>query len=385
MQPQWGQQGYPAPRGYYPQPGNPAGAWGPPATQWGQPRPGWAQVNYYPAPQQLWGLPIQPIGYGQPRFPAPRPRRRFSFFRVLVVTFLIIVAGLMLRGFVDELLATPSPTTPSFPSAPYENEDYQVPPPSETPPELPMPDTYQQGTQWMINNSIYDATLAYPVRCEVAGVDPFAMTNAEMETRFNEFTACLMRVWAPALESQGFDAVRPTVTVYSGSVSTACGVMEDYNAAYCAADQQVYYADNLIRIIPANLQSSYYISEAILAHEFGHAVQARTGILFAEVVWEQNSDASEANNYSRRLEVQADCFAGQYIRAVATSVNIDQDTYANLHSLFYNIGDDVLSGDPAVDGNHGHGASRSAWFDTGSASSQVSSCNTFTASDTAVR
>lgn len=380
-----------------PYPGQPGGAQRPGyVNQWNQARPNWAPPNYggQPHPQQL------PYGYAPPNYPQQQmrvyngqppyggrpPGRTNGFIKALVVTFLLLVAGLMLRGLLAYLsdTTTPREADPSFPSAPYQNEDYQAPPADLNPSELPMPETYEQATRWLEANDFYDATLAYPVRCEVAGVDA-SMSDAQIEERFNEFTACLMRVWAPALEAQGFEAVRPTVTVYTGSVNSACGKLEDYNAAYCAADQQVYYASNMLKLLPTDLQNAYYVPEVILAHEFGHAIQARTGIFYAEGVWEYNSNESVANNYSRRLEVQADCFAGQYVRTVATSVNIDQASYDRLTGVFYAIGDDVLSGEADIEGNHGHGDSRVMWFGRGASSSDVATCNTFIAPDSEVR
>ena len=96
----------------------------------------------------------------------------------------------------------------------------------------------------------------------------------------DELTACLMRVWAPTLQEAGYEAVRPTVTVYSTPISTPCGDMPMENAAYCMVDQQIYYASDLTDIIPKDLSNVPHTADAVMAHEFGHAIQARTGILY---------------------------------------------------------------------------------------------------------
>ena len=48
-------------------------------------------------------------------------------------------------------------------------------------------------------------------------------------------------------------------------------------------------------------------------------------------------------------------------------------------------GDDVLTGQPGYDGNHGSGVSRQAWTQKGLDSTSVGSCNTFSAPANQVR
>ena len=194
-----------------------------------------------------------------------------------------------------------------------------------------------------------------------------------------------MTVWEPPVTSAGFQLPRPPVYVYDQPIRTACGVMKEVNAAYCAGDQRVYYAQPLLRAFPTSVQQTPYAAETIIAHEFGHAVQARTGILISEAAWEQNSGEADANAFSRRLEVQADCWSGQFINSVGTSVGLDDNDVQQLSLLFYSIGDDQLSGDPSIEGNHGHGDSRRSWFLEGIGTTSMGACNTFDAPAAAVR
>ena len=87
----------------------------------------------------------------------------------------------------------------------------------------------------------------------------------------------------------------------------------------------------------------------------------------------------------RRTEVQADCFAGMYLRAVSVSRGLTDADVEALQKDFYNGGDDVLSGDPHYVGDHGRGASRRYWGLTGLSNSEVSKCNTFVAPANEVR
>lgn len=297
---------------------------------------------------------------------------------------LVIFAGLSL---IDWLNGMPEQTQQSNQQTPggYQNEGVAVPAPAQNPPPLPEPQTYAQATQWMQQNSLYDQAVAVPVRCDLVSVDGQTASTTQLQQDLNDLTECLMRVWTPPLQAAGFQAVRPPVTVYSGQVRTPCGTMPMRNAAYCAADQRIYYATDLPESIPPQLVSTPFMPETVVAHEFGHAIQARSGILISEAAWQQQVSSTQGLELSRRTEVQADCFAGEFINSISQSQNLTAADRRNLGLLFYSIGDDVLTGDPNKVGNHGRGVNRQAWFNAGLANPQLSTCNSFTAPADTVR
>ncbi|TBT94636.1 hypothetical protein ET996_09560 [Propioniciclava tarda] len=211
------------------------------------------------------------------------------------------------------------------------------------------------------------------------------LTKAQLETRLNELMVCLMAVWEPPMKAAGFEMPRPPVTVYNSPVTTACGVMKDVNAAYCAGDQRVYYAMSLLNALPSKVKSTKYAVEVVIAHEFGHAVQGRTGILISDKALEQRATDSEATIMSRRTEQQADCFSALYVASVAQSQNLGQKDLQALVDMTYYLGDDVLSGDPNVQGDHGQGRNRQAWFARGVQTNQIGVCNTWVVPATQVR
>ena len=273
---------------------------------------------------------------------------------------------------------TPGTTTP--PAGTYANDDYVVPDPDLNPPGLPEPQTYGDAQQWLQNNAFYDQMIPVPVRCEIPNIDPSTASDAELETYLNDAVACLMRAWGPALEAAGYNASRPSVTVYSGEVQSACGKMPAQNALYCAADQQVYYATDLPSLFPQYMHDPL-VPVAVIAHEFGHAIQAQTGMLFSEMAWQQyytdNGDDASANDLSRRTEVQADCFAGAFFQAITKAVGVTAKDQTTLGQVFFSIGDDQLTGDPNFDGDHGQGANRRNWLKIGLKAPTAGSCNTF--------
>jgi predicted metalloprotease len=198
--------------------------------------------------------------------------------------------------------------------------------------------------------------------------------------------ACLMRVWDTTVTKAGFEMPRPMVIVYSAAISTSCGKLSTMNAAYCGSDQKIYYATNLPQAIPSELRSSRFIVEVIVAHEFGHAVQARTGILSAaHGLTDAAASKADSQQWSRRTELQADCFAGLFIRSVSKSAGISQQDLDNIATLMVAFGDDSLSKNSDVDGGHGLGSSRRYWMQLGLASTALNVCNTFTAAPDEVR
>lgn len=123
-----------------------------------------------------------------------------------------------------------------------------------------------------------------------------------------------------------------------------------------------------------------------MAHEFGHAIQGRTGLLVSAHGLAQEADSkSDANRLIRRLETQADCFSGQFIRSVSQSLGVQRSDIDGILATYEAIGDDVLTGQSDVDGNHGLAATRKYWGSVGLSNSAIGKCNTFSAEPRLVR
>lgn len=341
-------------------------------------------------PQAQFGQPA----YGQPgTFASPKrpggPRRSPVGGVILGLVLVVGIAffALTLLHYLnadEDAAATPGSSqtvSPSSPSAPSQD----VPAPDKNPPDLPQPETYQQAESWLTNNAVYRQTAPVPTDCVVPQIDITAASASQLTTHLNDLTACLWRVWSGPLEEAGFELPRPPVTVYTSPITTGCGKLEDVNAVYCAADQRIYYARPLWKIFPADQQQQRFVIESVLAHEFGHTIQARTGILISSMAFEQKVSSSQAKVYSRRLEAQADCFSGMFTEAVGPSSGLSSSDLNKLGEVFYNLGDDVLSGQANIQGDHGLGTSRRTWFLTGQSNTLIGKCNTYTASASSVR
>jgi uncharacterized protein len=291
---------------------------------------------------------------------------------VIIIVTLVAVAGLAITGLSSE------PATTS-----YANDNYQVPPPDTNPPPLPVPDTYEQAEEWITNSRFYPQTVPVPVRCNSQPINVATASDAQLKSHFEGLMECLVRVWEPPVTNAGFIIVRPSVTIYGEELTTKCG-KSGINAFYCTADQQVYYSRLLPRALP--VRQSKWTADIVMAHEFGHALQGRTGILISAHALGQNSgDEGTDLRYIRRLETQADCFSGMFIRAVSQSLGVQQQDLDGIRDIYVAIGDDSLSGDPNIVGNHGLGQSRAYWGNVGLGGNDVARCNTFIAPARLVR
>lgn len=193
--------------------------------------------------------------------------------------------------------------------------------------------------------------------------------------------------WNTLFQGQGGAYREPTLVLFSGRVSSACGMASSaVGPFYCPGDQQVYidlsfFHDLKVRHgAPGDFAQAY-----VIAHEVGHHVQTLLGISQQVQAAGRGKSAAQVNALSVRQELQADCFAGLWAHAA----NIDRklldpgDLEEALQAATA-IGDDRLqreSGGQVVPDSftHGTSAQRVKWFKTGFKSGDISACDTFAA------
>jgi uncharacterized protein len=303
--------------------------------------------------------------------PAPRRRNPLRFLLlVIIVLGLATIVGLAISGLSAGFGSGSS-------TAAYQNEDYRVPPPDTNPPDIPIPQTYEQAEQWITNSPLYSQTTPVPVRCTSQPINVATASDAQLKSHFEGLMECLVRVWEPPITNAGFIIVRPTVTIYGKELTTKCGKTE-VNAFYCTADQQVYYSNLLPRALPLTVRNTKWTADVVMAHEFGHALQGRTGILVSgNALGQKSGDEGTALQLMRRLETQADCFSGMFVRSVSLSLGVQQQDIDGILDIYTAIGDDKLSDQPDIVGSHGLARSREYWGNTGLGTNEVGKCNTF--------
>ena len=158
-------------------PPDPRSPWGqrPAGNPYGQSPWGQSPHGQNPYGQNPYGLPVRgQRGFGQGPFGVPPgspfrgrpPRRRRHPFRTLVLAALAVGLFMMASTTLSNLTASDPSSSSSGPVGPYQNDDYEVPPPDLTPPPIPQPETYEEAQALLTENPVYDQVAPDPVRCE---------------------------------------------------------------------------------------------------------------------------------------------------------------------------------------------------------------------------
>jgi len=186
-------------------------------------------------------------------------------------------------------------------------------------------------------------------------------------------------VWRRTIGGDYRDA---KMVVYRGGVRTdGCGAASSaVGPFYCPGDQRVYLDLSFYRDMKDQLGASGDFAWAyVIAHEVGHHVQKLTGTS-DEVRHLQASDPDQANALSVRLELQADCYAGVWAKAV--DAQLEPGDLEEAINASQAVGDDRLQrrarGSVEPDSfTHGTSAQRAKWFRAGQASGEPAACDTF--------
>ncbi len=100
----------------------------------------------------------------------------------------------------------------------------------------------------------------------------------------------------------------PILVIYWGAVSTeGCGsASSDVGPFYCPGDRKLYVDPSFYEVMESRLRAPGDFAQAyVIAHEIGHHVQNLIGATQVQVQGESQ------NQTSVRVELQADCFAGE--------------------------------------------------------------------------
>lgn len=192
--------------------------------------------------------------------------------------------------------------------------------------------------------------------------------------------------WSKIFANNGKTYVPPKVVLFSGTSPSGCG---QANAAtgpfYCPTDRKVYIDLSFYDALRQKFGAGGDFAEAyVLAHEIGHHIQNLTGVLPAFNKARLGMTKTEANAYSVRVELQADCYAGVWAHYEGTKGYLDPGDIEEALNAASKIGDDTLQkqaqGYVVPDSfTHGTSAERVRWFRTGQQSGNPGACDTFSA------
>lgn len=193
-------------------------------------------------------------------------------------------------------------------------------------------------------------------------------------------------VWRNIFASNNARYEEPKLVLFRGTTPSACGLGQAaMGPFYCSADKQAYIDLSFFRDLQNRFNAPGDFAQAyVIAHEVGHHVQNLLGVSGQVSQMRARSSATESNQLSVRLELQADCFAGVWANRTrqGTNISIDRSDVEEALIAASAIGDDRLQkqarGTVAPDSfTHGSSAQRVRWFRQGFEHGDPDSCDTF--------
>jgi predicted metalloprotease len=224
-----------------------------------------------------------------------------------------------------------------------------------------------------------------------------APNNPAMNDETRQFVSAVLAEtedrWGEIFNEVGQRYRPPGLVLFSGATRSACGTgRSEMGPFYCPNDEKVYLdavffreLQTRFRACQAGSRSCEFSYAYVIAHEVGHHVQNKLGILPRVQQAQRGMGEAEANQLQVRVELQADCFAGIWANRSQKRWNfLEQGDIEAALQTAAAIGDDMLQrraqGYVVPDSfTHGSSEQRQRWFTNGFRSGQVSACDTFAA------
>ena len=215
-------------------------------------------------------------------------------------------------------------------------------------------------------------------------LSPADSAREEPQVRFVSFVLDdAQQVWANVLPKYGTQYRPAKLVLFRGATETGCGVGQSaMGPFYCPLDEKVYIDLAFYDELQSKFGASGDFAQAyVIAHELGHHVQHVLGT-DDQVRRAQQGDPANANQYSVRLELQADCYAGVWGRSTQQRDKLEQGDIEEGMNAAASVGDDRImsrSGQRVSTESFTHGSSqqRMTWFRKGFETGDPRACDTF--------
>ncbi|WP_187438309.1 neutral zinc metallopeptidase [Actinomadura decatromicini] len=338
--------------GQYPPPPPPPR---PPASPYGH--PGYGPPAYGPPP----GPPRPPGGYGPPpgqpyRYVPLRPPPRRSaggtiagIFGGLTSLVVIAIVAFAIAGGQDGVAGTRTPTSSGNGTSVREKAT---------------------------NSKLYKTGALTPVNCRL----PRILPSAESMRQFMDVLSdCLDAAWARQFAKAGMAFDKPDRVFWLEPGRSPCGTYPAPGASafYCPANNTMYVGlRHVVETSGGEPLTHYAVFARVIAHEYGHHVQDRAGILLYGDQQMESGNKASGNEASRRIELQAQCFAGAFLGSERTTLPMTREQYTALLLDLRGRGEDRL---PPDERDHGTGRHYEGWVVAGFNEGRLTICNTWTA------
>ena len=319
-------------------------------------------------------MAYRPYG-APPRWQAPRRRNGSVLAWVLgaigllalLGTGFIVLVVLVTKGSADTggpPVAVRSTHAPTF-SSPSR--------PSASPSHRPRPE--RTGDTGRAKNAVYQVGALPATSCPTRPEN--LHSTAAVRTHLRHLFRCLDRAWNPTLARAGVRNESPDAVITAGGGRGACGTYPPGGSGvpyYCASNNTIYASTKAVaREYGRTPGYDAPAIDSLFAHEYGHHVQNMTGIMTSYSDAAGVAGAAKRLGLSRRLELQATCFAGMFMHAVKGSYPISGPEEGSLELFNSNVGD--WGRGPR---NHGTPKHNGMWYKQGFDRREAYQCNTWT-------
>lgn len=191
-------------------------------------------------------------------------------------------------------------------------------------------------------------------------------------------------LWWQAFAANDIRYQEPRLVLFRWATQSACGgAVSQVGPHYCPTDQTIYLDETFFEDMEKRLwaQGGDVAEAYVIAHEVGHHVQNLLGTL-TKVQSARSISESAWNEASIKLELQADCFAWIWSRAIDDAWVLERNEIYEAMDAAAAVWDDSIQRRTTwkvrpESWTHGSSAQRKEWFSKGFDSGDVGECNTF--------
>jgi predicted metalloprotease len=205
----------------------------------------------------------------------------------------------------------------------------------------------------------------------------FGVSDQQLAAYYAAGVECLDTAWGPLLTATNLPFEKPSLDASPELKDGPCGAAPESDHAvayYCGRNRTIYMPTARLRDNGGGDAPATHL--ATLAHEYGHHVQALTGMLRAADL--KITDAGEKTpaglEMSRRIELQANCFAGMFLAGAAGRGSVTTNLARQAQDDFQ-----YAIEEKPEDNAHGSAANQAQWATAGFKANSTTACNTFSA------
>ncbi len=193
-------------------------------------------------------------------------------------------------------------------------------------------------------------------------------------------------VWHAIFKEAGSTYREPKLVLFSGKVESACGVAgASTGPFYCPGDEKLYIDLSFFNELQKRFKAPGDFAMAyVVAHEVGHHIQKLTGVMDKMNDLRSRLSQEEYNEYSVRVELQADFYAGIWAHYTEQQNLLESGDLEEALTAASAVGDDNIQ--KQAQGyvvpesfTHGTSAQRKKWFYKGFTSGDIRQGDTFSA------